>query len=595
MDYFQRKQAADLMGVSVGELQKQLNLAAGLTETGEKEASTQSQIAAYASKIGKYYKENGTLIAAGLNSLASMKNLQIGMFIKQKAHWVAEKAHMLWKKTFGGGGKVAAAAAGPLKADGTPDMRFKANKGLIGKIQKPVDSGNKLTPKKKGNVISRFFNSFKRVNWSSIAKGIVAMVGMAVALVAFVPPFKMLASVPVQGILAGIGALFALSKTIGMVGKGSSSTMKGAATMLIMAGALMPMAYSMKLIAGIPVDSMWNFTGVATALGLVFAGLGYLGGATITGAIAMILMASSMIPMAYSMQMIAGLPYADMWNFTAVLTVLGLVFSGIGYLALLPVGALGMMMMAAAMIPMAYSFQMVNGLPFADMWNFTGVLSALGLVFSLLGMMPGILVGALAMMVMGPAMIVIGYAMKSFSGIDFNMALEVGKTIGMLGLAVAGVGLMAPFVLAGGVAMLVASAGLAAFGFAMQQIPTDLLQGTQMLMMAAGMGAMGIAGVAMLFGAPGFFAMSLGLFAFAGALLVIKPLLPVIEKLAELGLIGDIDAKGGEKKQGGGDEENLVVQKLDQLINLISQGGKVVMDGREVGKVINMAQGPMGS
>jgi hypothetical protein len=247
------------------------------------------------------------------------------------------------------------------------------------------------------------------------------------------------------------------------------------------------------------------------------------------------------------------------------------------------------------MIAMAYSFQMVNGLPFADMWNFTGVLSALGLVFSILGGFPGIFVGAVALMIMGPAMIVIGYAMKSFTGLDWKMALDVGKTIGMLALTVAGIGLMGPLVIAGSVAMLVASAGLTAFGFAMQQIPTDLLQGTQMLMMAAGMGAMGIAGVAMLFGAPGFFAMSLGLFAFAGALLVIKPLLPVIEKLAELGLIGDIDAKGGEKKQGGGDEENLVVQKLDQLINLISQGGKVVMDGREVGKVINMAQGPMGS
>ena len=380
------------------------------------------------------------------------------------------------------------------------------------------------------------------------------------------------------------------------MGKGSTSTMKGAATMAIMAAALLPMALSMQMIAGINQDAMWNFTGIATVLGLVFAGIGALGAATISGAFAMILMAASMIPMAYSMQMIEGLSYADMWNFTAVLTVLGLVFSGIGYLALLPVGALGMMMMAAAMIPMAYSFQMVNGLPFADMWNFTGVLSALGLVFSILGGFPGIFVGALALLMMGPAMIAIVYAMKSFAGLDWKAALDVGKTIGMLALSVAGVGLMYPLVMAGSVAMLMASAGLMAFGLAMKQIPTDLLQGQQMLMMAAGMGAMGAAGVSMLFGAPGFFAMSAGLIVFAGALALIAPLLPVVEKLAQLGIIGNMEGAEGAGGAGGGDEgENAVIEKLDELISLIRSGGKVVMDGREVGKVVQMAIGPQGS
>jgi len=102
----------------------------------------------------------------------------------------------------------------------------------------------------------------------------------------------------------------------------------------------------------------------------------------------------------------------------------------------------------------------------------------------------------------------------------------------------------------------------------------------------------------MLFGAPGFMAMSMGLVMFAGALTLIAPLLPVIEKLAQLGIIGDVSVggEGGGKKGGGGeDDENVVVAKLDELIALISQGGKVVMDGREVGKVINLAIGPQGS
>jgi len=596
MDYYQKKQAAEMMGVSVGELQKQLNLQAGLTETGEKQASGWAKIVGNVKDGAKFAKDNMTTLASTLSVLGSIKNMKI-------ATWIKEKAHAIWMKTFGGGSKVAQVAAGPLTKAGKPDMRFNANKGILSKIQKPVDSGNKLTtkmaktPKSKGNVITRFFNSFKKVNWSSIAKGIVSMLGMAVALVAFVPPFKMLADVPVQGILAGIGSIVILSQTISAMGKGSTSTMKGAATLVLMAGAMLPMALSMQMIAGIPSEAMWNFTGIVTALGLVFAGIGALGVATISGAFAMVLMAASMIPMAYSFQMVTGLSYADMWNFTAVLTVLGLVFSGIGWLAAIPLGALGVMMMAPAMIAIAYSFQMVNGLPFADMWNFTGVLSALGLVFTLLGGMPGILIGAAAMLLMGPAMIGIAYGMKSFTGLDWKMALDAGKTIGMLALSVAAVGLMYPLVMAGSVAMLLASAGLMAFGLAMKQIPTDLIQGQQMLMMAAGMGAMGAAGVSMLFGAPGFFAMSAGLVVFAGALALIAPLLPVVEKLAQLGLIGNMEgAEGsGGKEGGGGDSENAVIEKLDELISLIRSGGKVIMDGREVGKVVQLAIGPQGS
>ena len=67
MDYFQKKQAAELMGVSVGELQKQLNLQAGLTETGEKQAEGFAKSAEYVSRMGKFLKENATTAAATVN------------------------------------------------------------------------------------------------------------------------------------------------------------------------------------------------------------------------------------------------------------------------------------------------------------------------------------------------------------------------------------------------------------------------------------------------------------------------------------------------------------------------------------------------
>jgi len=77
---------------------------------------------------------------------------------------------------------------------------------------------------------------------------------------------------------------------------------------------------------------------------------------------------------------------------------------------------------------------------------------------------------------------------------------------------------------------------------------------------------------------------------------LIKPLLPVVEKLAQLGLIGDMEgaagAKGGEDEGGG---ENEVVAKLDEMISILKKGGKVIIDGKVAGKVVNMASGPVGT
>ena len=73
--------------------------------------------------------------------------------------------------------------------------------------------------------------------------------------------------------------------------------------------------------------------------------------------------------------------------------------------------------------------------------------------------------------------------------------------------------------------------------------------------------------------------------------------MPVLEKLSQLGILGGAELTGGAAAEegGGGDTENKIVEKLDELIALISKGGKVEMDGSEVGRIINLASGPIGS
>lgn len=118
----------------------------------------------------------------------------------------------------------------------------------------------------------------------------------------------------------------------------------------------------------------------------------------------------------------------------------------------------------------------------------------------------------------------------------------------------------------------------------------------QLFSLVPALGALGLAGVSMMVGAPGFIAMSAGIGMLAGALTLLVPLMPVMDKLASLGIIGPGTVEGGGAEAGGGgeDKSEVIANKLDELISVIREGGKVVMDGKEVGRVINLASGPIG-
>ena len=141
-----------MMGVSTGELQKQLNLAAGLTATGEKEAKGAAAIAGWVQDKLDHMKENATTYASILSIMKSMGATKIFSAMGKPLKALGGK--IMSKFGMGGG-------AGPMKADGTPDMRFKANKALksmkpqtdqVQKLQKPGPKGD--------NMIVSFFKGF---------------------------------------------------------------------------------------------------------------------------------------------------------------------------------------------------------------------------------------------------------------------------------------------------------------------------------------------------------------------------------------------------------------------------------------------------
>ena len=103
--------------------------------------------------------------------------------------------------------------------------------------------------------------------------------------------------------------------------------------------------------------------------------------------------------------------------------------------------------------------------------------------------------------------------------------------------------------------------------------PQLLLLGPALFGIAAGLGAMAITGL-------------LALPAIAGLLALSLASAPLI-KLAELGVIGD--GGGGED-----DGDSKIIDKLDELIELVAAGGDVILDGNKVGRNLAIASSRIG-
>ena len=229
----------------------------------------------------------------------------------------------------------------------------------------------------------------------------------------------------------------------------------------------------------------------------------------------------------------------------------------------------------------ALALRMVKDVDPAQMLAFAGSLSMLGMTLAVLGKVGGsIIQGALAMGILGVALIPAAYGFSLLKDINPGQMFAFAGALTLLGLAAAGLGFLFPFIAAGAgaIALLGASLIPAALAFKLLgNTPIDsiiskltglaaiapqlLLVGAGLMGIAAGLGMIAISGIAAI---PALAALS----AFA---LVASPL------TALGGLFGD----------GEGEEDNSMAEisaKLDTLISVVSAGGNVYLDGDKVGE-----------
>jgi hypothetical protein len=116
-------------------------------------------------------------------------------------------------------------------------------------------------------------------------------------------------------------------------------------------------------------------------------------------------------------------------------------------------GLLVLGLLGVAMIPAALAFSLLDGINPLSMLAFSISLGILGLAAAGLGMiMPMVLMGSLALAVLGLAIVPAAFAMSQLAGVDAATILGFAVGLGILGLAVAGMGFLIVGIALGAVA-----------------------------------------------------------------------------------------------------------------------------------------------
>ena len=230
----------------------------------------------------------------------------------------------------------------------------------------------------------------------------------------------------------------------------------------------------------------------------------------------------------------------------------------------------------------ALAMMMIKDVDPIQMIAFATSMSMLGLTVAVLGSVGGnIIAGALAMGILALALIPAAYAFSLLKDVDTKKMIAFSIILPLLGLAMAGLGFIAPFVMAGALAlgfMALALVPLALMG------PGLSIASTALMGMAAALKEVGTSLNAIdsskLEALEDFTITSAITGAASGVIAAIaSPIAALGETLG-----------GGD----GGNTQQEIVGRLDRLIAVVEAGGDVILDGSKVGRNLSIASSGIG-
>jgi hypothetical protein len=269
MDIFQKRKAAELLGLSVDEYQKMANNADKLNDDGTVQLSKFDAIketltALATGPAAGFAKTMGSsLIAIGqMGPGFKMMDGAMGGVLSKSAQFLKNLVKAAASKIMGKGGPGDSASqfAGGSFSKGK-ELLAQRNAAAAGKTPSTA-----TTPAAGGGGADQA-NKFGKIKAGDLIKGAAALLILAAALWVSAKAFQEFATVQWESVAKGLVGLVGLAAIAYILGKAQGEMIKGAIAVAILGVALIPFAFAMSLIAGLDIGSV-----LAAAAGLVIFG-----------------------------------------------------------------------------------------------------------------------------------------------------------------------------------------------------------------------------------------------------------------------------------------------------------------------------------
>jgi len=266
MDIFQKRKAAELLGLSVDEFQKMAANSDKLNDDGSVQLSQfdtmkETLTAIATGPLGKIVTGFGSsLIAVGqMGTGLSSLGINMGGIVKSSAEFVKNMVKAAASKIMGKGGPADSASqfAGGSFSKGKELLAQRKGLGTT-----PATAA---TPAAGGGADQA--NKFGKIKAGDLIKGAAALLILAAALYVSAKAFQEFATVQWESVAKGLVGLVGLATIAYILGKAQGEMIKGAIAVAILGVALIPFAFAMSLIAGLDIGSV-----LAAAAGLVIFG-----------------------------------------------------------------------------------------------------------------------------------------------------------------------------------------------------------------------------------------------------------------------------------------------------------------------------------
>ena len=315
-------------------------------------------------------------------------------------------------------GKMASEKLGTVigKSDDLTGAVMGKGAGLTDKLEGAVSGGGGGT-----GFLKKIADGVKEFGDTKVVKGAASLVILAGALTVAAIGFKTFNDVNWDSLVKGglaIGGLVLLAKQLG---SGSTGMIKGAAAIAILGASVIPLAVGLQLMDDVGLITIINLAAALTTLGVAGAVLGKLVSQLIPGAIAIAALGASILPLAIALNIMKDVGLGTIGVLAAGLVTLGIASIGLGMaLPFVLLGSVALAALGVALLPLSLGLALagVGMAAFAGGLQTIQDLSMLEIIGSLLGLgaaMTALLLFVPSMLLTAVALSAVGVALLPFA------------------------------------------------------------------------------------------------------------------------------------------------------------------------------------